>query len=268
MGSVRKRPVTCTSADAISWFMNKQMKEHAGMDVKVRMYTQNADNSEREEQLESVLSQHVQDVSVAEKSDIQVIISDDASNYMRVVSYSGSNPGEVTISDSKRGMAELYLDEVCDMKVRHQYQPQQQRQQVQEKVTQLVGVSKNSLRFRNDANGSQWVNVAVPWSASKNGLGNLDIPREDFDRENTPEQMAKRTTYHVPLKQESYGLWYIDKVTGKPTKPQVSTDKIYQAYESNRSAYRAARITSTTKEEPAVQAVDSPDFALDDIDFG
>ena len=64
MGSVRKRPVTCTSADAISWFMNKQMKEHAGMDVKVRMYTQNADNSEREEQLESVLSQHVQDGSV------------------------------------------------------------------------------------------------------------------------------------------------------------------------------------------------------------
>lgn len=267
MANSRKRPLTESAARAFKSFLDNQIAEHKGSNPEIRLYENNVAKAKWQE----VSVRNIQDISMNEAAFVTISFRNPETADSRVVTYSGESPYNLTVSDSQKGVAELYMDEIYDMASRNQYQSQKQQQSQKsdnEHVTQLVGVSKNSLRFRQDKSGSKWVNVAVPWAASKNGLGNLDIPRKDFDKANTPEMMAKRSTYHVPLKQQTYGLWYIDKATGEPCKPTVETDKIYQAYEENRSAYRAARITSATKDVEEKNApVESPDFALDDIDF-
>lgn len=280
MAVVRERPLAHASANKFANYMNEMIQKEvaAGHTCLANIYDYANEAKTVRSDMGSITAEDIQAVSMQPNHGLMIVIPET----MTQIGYSGSNPYEIR-QNSEKGLETIYLDELYERSVVSQ-QSQKSAEQTKSadqpsvagasgKPTQLVGVSKNCLRFRKDGEGNEWVNVAVPWSQSKNGLGNLDISRAEFDAANTAEDMKKRKTYHIPLSAESYGLWYIDKNTGKPAKPDVKTSDIYAAYEENRASYRAARVTSATaaKEEAAKQSeslADGVDFDVDDLDFG
>lgn len=106
----------------------------------------------------------------------------------------------------------------------------------------LTSISKHAVKFRDGKEGKPgYVNVAVPWKDSKNGLAYMDISQAVFDKANPEDQRDARKTYRIPLEKREFGLWYLDKNTGKAMKPRVSAQAIYDAYNANKQEYREAR---------------------------
>lgn len=116
----------------------------------------------------------------------------------------------------------------------------------------LTSISKHAVKFREGKEGQPgYVNVAVPWKDSKNGLAYMDISQAVFDKANPKDQRDERKTYRIPLEKREFGLWYLDKNTGKAMKPRVSAQAIYDAYNANKREYREAR--KRMQQEAAVE---------------
>lgn len=249
---VRKRPLSATAASMIASYLMEQKAEVGAANIMVT-YTDDV------QVVGEVSPEMIQKVSVDPKG--SVFVAGDSQLSDGWCRYSSENMYAVS---QKRGqeVSELFLDELMERSVQ---QPQKQKsaeKTAAEKskesqvakpaskargksefgsdVLMLVGVSERALRFRRDeVTGTEWVNVAVPWKAGKNGLGHIDIPKADFDKANPPTM--KRTTYHIPLLKEEYGIWYRVPGTDKAEKPTVSAAAIREAYEENRAAYRKAQ---------------------------
>lgn len=249
---VRKRPLSATAASMIASYLMEQKADVGAANIMVT-YTDDV------QVVGEVSPEMIQKVSVDPKG--SVFVAGDSQLSDGWCRYSSENMYAVS---QKRGqeVSELFLDELMERSVQ---QPQKQKsaeKTAAEKskesqvakpaskargksefgsdVLMLVGVSERALRFRRDeVTGTEWVNVAVPWKAGKNGLGHIDIPKADFDKANPPTM--KRSTYHIPLLKEEYGIWYRVPGTDKAEKPTVSAAAIREAYEENRAAYRKAQ---------------------------
>lgn len=273
----RERALTTTSASYIASYMNEMVEQEKGKgnDVTIAVYQQMSHGLPQGKlaNLDTIGVDDIQQISC--KEDCSVVVSSTGSKTDMV--YAGSNPYEIsTITNGKPSV--LYLDELHEVMQyaastpsvqntkqleqttqttveRKEQEVSESKQQVSEKqvssgksekaytAMKLVGVSAKSFKVRSDDHGHEYINVAIPWEKSKNNLGYIDIPKAEFDKENTPEAMSKRKTYHIPLNKESYGMWYVDKATDKAVKPQVAAADIKASYEANRAAYRQNRIT-------------------------
>lgn len=261
---VRKRPLSATAASMIASYLMEQKAEVGAANVMVT-YTDDV------QVVSDVSPEMIQKVSVDPKG--SVFVAGDSELSDGWCRYSSENMYAVSQKMKGQGVSELFLDELME---RSMQQPQKEKaaekaaeKKLEEKapaksasapkgksefgsdVLMLVGVSKRALRFRRDeVTGTEWVNVAVPWKAGKNGLGHIDIPKADFDKANPPTM--KRNTYHIPLLKEEYGIWYRVPGTDKAEKPTVSATAIREAYEENRSAYRKAQ--EAKQQEPVQEA--------------
>lgn len=250
---VRKRPLSATAASMIASYLMEQKADVGAANIMVT-YTDDV------QVVGEVSPEMIQKVSVDPKG--SVFVAGDSQLSDGWCRYSSENMYAVSQKMKGQDVSELFLDELMEWSVQ---QPQKQKaaeKTVVEKpkesqeakpaskargksefgsdVLMLVGVSERALRFRRDeVTGTEWVNVAVPWKAGKNGLGHIDIPRADFDKANPPTM--KRNTYHIPLLKEEYGIWYRVPGTDKAEKPTVSAAAIREAYEENRAAYRKAQ---------------------------
>lgn len=261
---VRKRPLSATAASMIASYLMEQKAEVGAANVMVT-YTDDV------QVVSDVSPEMIQKVSVDPKG--SVFVAGDSELSDGWCRYSSENMYAVSQKMKGQEISELFLDELME---RSMQQPQKEKaaekaaeKKPEEKapaksasaskgksefgsdVLMLVGVSKRALRFRRDeVTGTEWVNVAVPWKAGKNGLGHIDIPKADFDKANPPTM--KRNTYHIPLLKEEYGIWYRVPGTDKAEKPTVSAAAIREAYEENRSAYRKAQ--EAKQQEPVQEA--------------
>lgn len=240
----RERKLMQPFANVIANYMNNIAKQNQ---VTIGVF-QNGQLLSNEEKIGTEL---IQDISVDSSKSIMINLQNTQSQML----YHGQNPYELK-KMGPQGAQTLYVDELYVMAQQKGKEKQQEKQvpsqgassEKKERPLVLVGVSPNAVQFRRNKGGQQWVNIAIPWEQSQNNLGNIDIPRDLFDKANTAKDMQSRKTYHIPLMEQSYGLWYRDKETGNPVKPVVSAKEIYQSYEANRAAYRMKQQQGQLKE--------------------
>lgn len=238
----RERKLMQPFASVIANYMNNIAKSNQ---VTIGVF-QNGQLLSNEEKIGTEL---IQDISMDSSKSIMINLQNTQSQML----YHGQNPYELK-KMGPQGAQTLYVDELYVMAQQKGKEKQQEKQAQaapstkKEKPLVLVGVSPNAVQFRRNKGGQQWVNIAVPWEQSQNNLGNIDIPRDLFDKANTAKDMQSRKTYHIPLMEQSYGLWYREKETGNPVKPLVSAKEIYQSYEANRAAYRMKQQQGQLKE--------------------
>lgn len=287
----RERALAKSFANHIASYLNEfvSAEKEKGNPMAIRIFdgTQRFGN-EWTEGFDEVSVEQVQDISV---SDRKAIVIASASGDKQV-SYRSDDP-YVIQHDDVLGNTALYVDELVEQMsgfmpqmtmsqpVKEDVSPKQEEKASSAKTSpspakaeaksskpfadtlMLVGVSKRAVQFRNNQDGPSYVNVAVPWKASKNGLAYIDIRRDIFDKANTPDDMKKRKTYHVPLTQEKYGMWYVDKDSDKSVKPKVSAKEIHEAYEQNKAEYRKSRIRKDPEviqeQESVRQGVELPE---------
>lgn len=238
----RERKLMQPFASVIANYMNNIAKSNQ---VTIGVF-QNGQLLSNEEKIGTEL---IQDISMDSSKSIMINLQNTQSQML----YHGQNPYELK-KMGPQGAQTLYVDELYVMAQQKGKEKQQEKQAQaapstkKEKPLVLVGVSPNAVQFRRNKGGQQWVNIAIPWEQSQNNLGNIDIPRDLFDKANTAKDMQSRKTYHIPLMEQSYGLWYREKETGNPVKPVVSAKEIYQSYEANRAAYRMKQQQGQLKE--------------------
>lgn len=259
--SGRIRPLTKDAAEKIVAYMEEQAQE-LGLAGKEKYHVTESYDVRL---VDKLTPEDVQKVSSGQGA-VFILDSNADKEKGAWCQYSSENPYEVVRKDHGKNPEPVYLDEIYEKAMQSQMSKektvQQEKAPQQESKPQaehssrsmmLVGVSKKAVRHREDASGERWVNVAVPWKQAKNGLGHLDISEDEFGRANTPEDLKKRQTLHIPLSRPEYGLWYVDKETGKPTKPTVSAGDIKVAYEENREAYRKSKEQQATAPEPVAE---------------
>lgn len=251
----RERVLSSQFADAIANYMNQLTQEHH---AEMGFYQ----NGKLVTSGNKVYPSTIQSISVDDTKSMMLNFPETQSQVL----YHGSNPYEVKTMGPE-GSKTLYLDELYLMSVQKEPQKESQKQvqstmENASKPLMLVGVSPQAVRFRENQGGQKWVNIAIPWSQSQNNLGNIDIPRDLFDKANTEKDMQSRKTYHIPLMEKQYGIWYRDKETGQSVKPVVSAKEIYQSYEANRAAYRQKQ---QQMQSPAVSTVELPKSDAKDV---
>lgn len=265
----RVKPMTKTSVSFLKRYLDEQMEQAAqkGELCKISLEGHTPGVVPFSESKTEITEEDLQRVSMDDNMSLTVAVGKPGA--YRYLGYSGSHADSIIDQPVAGSVDRVYMDELFE-KYAGEPQPQAQTQKQSESVIQMKGVSRNCFRFR-ERNGEETVNVSVPWAASKNGLGYLDIPREDFYQANhlTDVEKAKllegdtkagakqaaavRSSYVIPLSQPEYGLWYVDKATGKATKPSVASETLVESYEANRKAYnrqKGADVKPVEKETP------------------